>query len=210
MILRSLLLLTLRVAAIPSAATICSTACASPASLRHADVPEALIAAGEPRHADAQLAWPWPRRPLRGLNGSASLAGPGPCPSHLRGRAVGPEGCVRERQPACVGRQPCPLPSPPCARVLASLLLCTCARHALPVYACTIRAPRRPRHTQGSTTSRARAALSCWSRGASTCRKSLSRPWRTRAPALAFSACSCLAPTASVRLRNGPSARRMI
>ena len=119
----SLLMLTLRVAAIPSAATICSTACASPASLRHADVPEALIAAGEPRHADAQLAWPWPRRPLRGLNGSASLAGPVPCPSHLQGRAVGPEGCVRERQPACVGRQPWPLPSPPCARVLASLLL---------------------------------------------------------------------------------------
>ena len=144
MILRSLLLLTLRVAAIPSAATICSTACASPASLRHADVPEALIAAGEPRHADAQLAWPWPRRPLRGLNGSASLAGPVPCPSHLRGRAVGPEGCVRERQPACVGRQPWPLPSPPCAHVLASLLLCTCARHALPVYACTIRAAAAP------------------------------------------------------------------
>lgn len=131
----SLLLLTLRVAAIPSAATICSTACASPASLRHAGVPEALIAAGEPRHAEAGARHSWPHRSLRGLDGSASLAVPVRRAGHLQGGAVGPEGCVRERQPACVGRQPWPLPSPPCARVLVSLLLCTRARHALPVCA---------------------------------------------------------------------------
>lgn len=187
----SLLLLTLRVAAIPSAATICSTACASPASLRHAGVPEALIAAGEPRHAEAGVRHSWPHRPLRGLDGSASLAVPVRRARHLQGRAVGPEGCVRERQPACVRRQRHVLVcSYPCCFAPAPVTPCLSALHGP--------RPRRLHHAQGSRTLPARAALYCWSRGASVYRKSLSRPWRTWTPLPTCSACSCLAPTAAV------------
>ena len=132
-----------------------------------------------------------------------------PVPAISEGVLLGPKGaCARGSLPVS-GDNP-----GPCR--LRHVLVCShpCRFAPAPVTPCLSALPdprrRRPHHAQGSTTLRARAALFCWSRGASTCRKSLSRPWRTRAPVLAFSACSCLAPTASVRLRNGPSARRMI